>query len=30
MNAVVALIRIGAPYPASFSPATSFAARQQF
>ena len=27
MNAVVALIRIGGPYPASFSPATSFAAR---
>ena len=27
MNAVVALIGIGGPYPASFSPATSFAAR---
>ena len=27
MNAVGALLRIGGPYPASFSPATSFAAR---
>ena len=27
MDAVAALIRVGGPYPASFSPATSFAAR---